>query len=81
MTGPVWLALLLHLAAGYLYVLSGLVAPPYAVIGLLVVWVLLLWWLFRIRHQRWKTLVVPAAAVVIWFTVLMLGDFFLGWTA
>lgn len=76
-----WLALALHLVVLSFYVLSGLLAPPYAVVLLLCLWLLLLWWLFRLRHERWKAMTVPAVAVAVWFTVLMLGDAFLGWTA
>lgn len=75
------IALGLHLVAGYFYVLSGLVAPLYAMIALLVFWVLLLWWLTRMPQGSWKVLIVPAVAGVVWFSVLMLGDVFLGWTA
>lgn len=81
MTVPAWIALLLHLAVGYFYVLSGLVAPEWAVLGLLAVWLLLLWWLIRLRRERWKPLMIPATAAAVWFGVLMLGDIVLGWTA
>lgn len=75
------IALGLHLVAGYFYVLSGLVAPPYAITGLILLWVLLLWWLTRMRQDSWKVLIVPMVAAALWFTVLMLGEAFLGWTA
>lgn len=81
MTVPAWIALLLHLAVGYFYVLAGLVAPQWAVVGLLGVWLLLAWYLIRLRRERWKTLLIPAAAAAVWFGVLMLGDVFLDWTA
>lgn len=81
MTVTAWIALLLHLAVGYFYVLAGLVAPQWAVVGLLGVWFVLLWLLVRERRERWKPLAIPAAAATVWFGVLMLGDVFLGWTA
>lgn len=74
------IALGLHLVAGYFYVLSGLVAPPYAVVSLLAFWLLLLWCLIRMPQGHWKVLIVPAVARIVWFSVLMLGDVFLGWT-
>lgn len=68
--------------AFFLYAASGLVAPWWAVVGLLVVWVLLFvvaaaWWSL---HPRW----VPGlavAAVVFWFAVVTAGGAFLGWNA
>ncbi|HWC13493.1 MAG TPA: hypothetical protein VG929_02720 [Actinomycetota bacterium] len=81
MTVMAWIALLLHLAVGYFYVLSGLVAPQWAVAGLLGIWLVLLWGLMHLRRERWKPLVIPAIAAALWFGVLMLGDVLLGWTA
>lgn len=81
MTLQGWVAFALHLVAGFFYLLSGLLAPPYAVAGLVVVWLILLWWLIRLRHERWRVMIVPGVAVAAWFTVLLLGDAFLGWTA
>ncbi len=68
--------------AFFLYAASGLLAPWWAVVGLLVVWVLLLvvalaWWSL---HPRW----VPGlavAAVVFWFAVVTAGGTFLDWNA
>ncbi len=68
--------------AFFLYAASGLVAPWWAVVGLLVVWVLLFvvaaaWWSL---HPRW----VPGlavAAVLLWFAVVTAGGAFLGWSA
>lgn len=81
MTLQAWVALALHLVAGFFYLLSGLLAPPYAVASLMVLWLILLWWLIRLRHERWRVMIVPGAAVAAWFAVLLLGDAFLGWTA
>ena len=68
--------------AFFLYAASGLLAPWWAVAGLLVVWVLLLvvalaWWSL---HPRW----VPGlavVAVVFWFAVVTAGGAFLDWNA
>lgn len=68
--------------AFFLYAASGLVAPWWGVVALLVVWVLLFvvacaWWSL---HPRW----VPALgvfAMVFWFAAITAGGAFLGWTA
>jgi hypothetical protein len=68
--------------AFFLYAASGLLAPVWAVVLLLVVWVLLLvvacaWWT---PHPRW----VPGVAVfaiAFWFLFVTAGDVWLGWTA
>ena len=67
----------------FLYAASGLVAPWWAVVLLLVVWALLL------RrgvppggrlHPRWVPW-MPVFAVVLWFVVVNAGGAWLGWTA
>jgi hypothetical protein len=71
-----------HLAAGVWYAASGLVAPWWAVIGLLVVWAglcVVLWRLAR-RRSAWA-LGVPLLDAAIWFAVISIGDALLGWTA
>ena len=68
--------------AFFLYAASGLVAPWWAVVALLVVWVLLFvvalaWWSL---HPRW----VPGLAVVavrLGFAVVTAGGVFLDWNA
>ena len=77
-----WLGLAGHLAVLIWYAASGLLAPLWAVIGLLVIWVALLGvglWL-RTRRPLWM-LAVPVVAVVIWFAVISAGDAWLNWTA
>jgi hypothetical protein len=71
-----------HLAVLIWYAASGLVAPLWAVIGLLVIWVALL----VVGLRLWRTrpswmLAVPVVAVVIWFGVISAGERFLDWTA
>jgi len=77
-----WVGIVGHVAVLFLYVVSGLAVPAWAVGVLLVIWVGLLAVaiaLFRTRPP-W-TLVVPVAAVVIWVAVVSAGDAWLGWTA
>lgn len=66
----------------FLYAASGLLAPWYAVVALMLVWLLLFvvatrWWT---PHPK-RTLLLPVVAVVLWFGVLTLGGALLGWTA
>lgn len=71
-----------HLAAGVWYASSGLVAPWWAVVGLLVVWAVLsvvLWRLVR-RRSPWA-IAIPVLDAVIWFAVISIGDALLDWTA
>lgn len=77
-----WLGLAAHLAVGFWYGASGLVAPAWAVVALLAVWVALLVVAIRMLRQR-PVLVplVPLAAVVIWLAAVTAGDLWLGWTA
>lgn len=78
-----WVALaaLLHLVAGFFYLSSGLVAPLWAVVLLLAIWVALSVVLYRMRTAGPKTLLVPVAAAGIWFFTLWLGQALLNWTA
>jgi hypothetical protein len=77
-----WVGLLAHLGMGVWYAASGLVAPAWAVVGLLVIWVALLLVGLRLRTRRpWLMLLIPVAAVAIWVAVISAGDAFLDWTA
>lgn len=66
----------------YLYASSGLVAPLWAVAGLVAVWVVLLVLALRL-FGRWPLLVLllPFLGLMLWIAVLLLGDLVLGWTA
>ena len=76
------LTAVLHLLALWPYAISGLVAPGWAVVALLVVWALL-GAVAVVVHRRWGAVsaLVPLVAVVLWFGVLTLGEALLGWTA
>jgi hypothetical protein len=77
-----WVGLVVHLAFFFWYAASGLVAPTWAVVVLLAVWVALLCvavWLLRTRPVL--VLLVPLAAALIWFGAVSAGDALLGWTA
>jgi hypothetical protein len=58
----------------------GLVAPGWAVVGLLAVWAALLIIAIRQRHSRpWLSLAAPFATIAIAWVVLAAGGEFLGW--
>jgi hypothetical protein len=66
----------------FLYATSGLLAPWYAVVGLMLVWVTL----FVVATRWWtpypkRTLLLPLIAVALWFAVLTLGEAVFDWTA
>ena len=67
---------------GVFYVSAGLVAPLWAVILLLIIWVVLVvigvvWF----RRRPFLVLLLPVIAVLVWFGVITLGEQLLGWTA
>lgn len=76
------LALTLHLAVGYPYLVSGIVAPAYAVPILYLLWAVLLVLLLDISRTRpLLALLIPPAALALLLAILALGDILLGWTA
>jgi ABC-type uncharacterized transport system permease subunit len=73
---------LLHLFMGVFVLASGLLAPWWAVILLVAVW-LALWlpiWRWRRAHP-FRTMLVPFAMAAIWWATITAGDVWLGWTA
>ena len=77
-----WVGLAGHLVVLPWYAASGLVAPPWAVVGLLAMWAALLVVGLRLRTSRpvWM-LAIPLLDIAIWFGAISAGDAFLGWTA
>lgn len=68
--------------AFFLYAASGLLAPWWVVVVLLVLWVLMLilglaWFT---SHPR-RVMGVAVFSIVLWFVVMMSGGIFLDWTA
>ena len=76
-----WLTGVLHLVALPPYLSSGVVAPGWAVLSLLVLWAVL-GVVAVLVHRRWGALsaLVPLVAVGLWFLALTLGEQLLGWT-
>lgn len=76
------LGLLLMLVVGYIYLVSGLVAPMWAVIALLLIWAVV----FVLGIREWNSrplwiLAAPFALFVFWAVVIWAGGQFLGWSA
>jgi hypothetical protein len=76
-----WIALLLHLPVGYLYLVSGLVVPAVGLLPLGLLWAGLLVLLVRHRQRPFVSVAVPLGALGIWFGILWFGGTVLGWTA
>lgn len=73
---------ILYFLVGWLYLGSGLLIPFPWYIGMWAIWIGGLWGLVRVmrRSPVW-TPAVAVLALVLWATVVWLGDVFLGWTA
>jgi hypothetical protein len=78
-----WVTIVLYLLIGiFPYLASGLLAPLYGVIILLVCWgigLVLTWRLARRRPVL--SLVAVPLALAFWGAVMAAGDLILGWTA
>ncbi len=75
-------ALALQLVVGYFVLASGLVAPLWAVLTLVLVWVVALivgWRIWRVHPA--VAVAVPVVTALIWLAVIFAGGQFLGWTA
>ena len=72
----------LQLATLLPYAASGLLAPTYAVVVLLVLWVALAALAAVVLRRRGgPALLVPLVTMAVWAGVLTAGDLLLGWTA
>jgi hypothetical protein len=71
-----------HLLVGYVYLISGLVVPFYALLPLWAWWLFLLVTLVRLAIRgSWWVLAVPGVAAVTWILVVLGGGELLDWTA
>jgi hypothetical protein len=75
------LAVLLHLVAGFLVVVGGLIMPVWAVVTLGVIWLGLLIVMVLKRGERRWVFGMPVLSIILWFAAAFLGDAFLDWTA
>ena len=77
-----WIGIALHLPVGFFYLSSGLVAPLWAIVVLIVWWFVLLYFAVRERVRRpWWSLGTPLVAFATWFAFLSFGEAVLGWQA
>jgi hypothetical protein len=77
-----WAGIVGQLATLVWYMASGLIAPGWAVIGLLATWLVLFGVaIYLLRKRPAWVLAVPVAAALIWFGVMAAGEAWLGWTA
>jgi hypothetical protein len=61
---------------------SGLVAPPWAVVLLVLLWCVLFVAAIRwFRRHPGRVLLLPVLGAVVWFGALTFGEQVLGWTA
>jgi hypothetical protein len=77
-----WLGLVAHAGTFAWYASSGLLAPGWAVAGLLVLWLaLLLAGVWLRRNRPLLTPLVPVASIACWLLVIWAGSTWLGWSA
>ncbi|RPF28378.1 hypothetical protein [Georgenia muralis] len=61
---------------------SGLLAPGWAVVALVLVWVVALVLAVRwFRRHPGRVLALPFALAAVWLVTMYVGDLVLGWTA
>jgi hypothetical protein len=78
---PSVLGLLGLLGTSFLYLASGLLAPLWAVVALVALWLALVVLALRwFRTRPWWVLALPFAGVAVWWLTLTLGEELLGWT-
>lgn len=64
------------------YLASGLMAPAWAIIVLLFIWVGLFVLALRwFRQHPFRVIALPVLAAALWFGTLYAGEALLGWTA
>lgn len=77
-----WVGILLMLVVGWLYLVSGLVAPLWAVVSLLAVWAAVFSVAMRAWNSKpWLILAAPFLLFLFWAVAIWAGGQFLGWTA
>lgn len=75
------IALALHVAIGYLYVVSGLVVPGVFLFSLWAAWGALLIVGFQHRHDVRYLIAVPMLAAIIWAGIMLGLGSLLDWKA
>lgn len=72
---------LMHLIVGVFVFSSGLIAPAWAVAGLVLLWLVAAVALWRVRRRPIVALLVPLVTAGLWWAAVTAGDVWLGWTA
>lgn len=72
---------LLHVIVGVFVFSSGLIAPSWAVVVLVALWLVGASLLWSWRRAPVRALLVPVVMAAIWWAAIMAGDLWLGWTA
>lgn len=72
---------LMHLIVGVFVFLSGLIAPAWAVAGLVLLWLVAAIALWRVRRRPIVALLVPLVTAGLWWAAVTAGDVWLGWSA
>jgi hypothetical protein len=72
--------LLLHAAVGVFVAASGLMMPAFAVLLMILLWVMALWFAILHRRRPLVVLVTPLATFGVWYLTGWAGETFLGWT-
>ena len=76
------LGVLLMIGTLPFFLASGLMAPMWAVIALLLVWLVLITLAVRwFRTRPYVVLGLPFLAAAVWFAAMYAGEAFLGWSA
>jgi hypothetical protein len=71
------IAALAMIPVGFFLLSSGLVAPLWAVLLLLIAWAAGVWIMWRL--PAWWRPVVPVALLAFWFLFISFGEAVLGW--
>ena len=77
-----WVSLVLFFGVGFLYLVSGVVAPAWIVPILWLVWLGHLAVIVKLWSRRpWVVLSAPLLSYLFWAAVIGAGDAFFGWSA
>lgn len=70
----------LHAAVGVFVASSGLLMPAWAVVLMVLIWLLAMWFAIAQRRRPLAVLLTPFATFAIWYLTGWAGETFLGWT-
>jgi hypothetical protein len=77
-----WLAIVAMLVLAPFFLASGLMAPLWGVIIIMAIWVglLVLGIVLLVKRRPLWVLPIPVLALGLWWLIMSLGGYFLGWT-